>query len=143
MWSAGIKRGPTGVMGSSKDSQDTVDTLIADLRGAGLADFGPDHSTPLAEWLLSRQPRLVTDDHWKLIDEYERAVGEPLGRPPRQADQRRGDAADGRPTADVVCHRKCAQGYRFGGEAWLMTTSEHRFPRTVSSLGVATSAYQC
>ena len=84
-------------MGSNKDSQDTVDTLIADLRGAGLADFGPDHSTPLAEWLLSRQPRLVTDDHWKLIDEYERAVGEPLGRPPRQADQRRGDAADGRP----------------------------------------------
>lgn len=77
-----IKRGPTGVIGSNKsDSQETVDTLISDLAGASLADFGPDHSSDLVEWLLSRQPKLVTDDHWKLIDDYERAAGEPLGRP--------------------------------------------------------------
>ena len=77
-----IKRGPSGVIGSNKkDSQDTVDTLIADLRGGEPADFSDDHSSELVEWLLSRQPQLVTDDHWKVIDEYERSAGEALGRP--------------------------------------------------------------
>jgi ferredoxin--NADP+ reductase len=77
-----IKRGPTGVIGTNKkDSQETVDTLIADLGGASLAEFGEDHSTELVEWLLERQPKLVTDDHWKLIDAHERTSGEPHGRP--------------------------------------------------------------
>jgi ferredoxin--NADP+ reductase len=77
-----IKRGPTGVIGSNKkDSQDTVDTLVEDLRGARLADVGEDHSEQLVEWLLSRQPKLVTDDHWKLIDDYERSAGDSAGRP--------------------------------------------------------------
>ncbi|HEX3545294.1 MAG TPA: FAD-dependent oxidoreductase [Mycobacterium sp.] len=77
-----IKRGPTGVIGSNKkDSQDTVDTLVEDLRGARLADVGEDHSEQLVEWLLSRQPTLVTDDHWKLIDDYERSAGDSAGRP--------------------------------------------------------------
>ena len=77
-----IKRGPTGVIGSNKkDSQETVDTLISDLSGADLADVGADHSEELVEWLLERQPKLVTDDHWKLIDEHERSAGQPHGRP--------------------------------------------------------------
>jgi ferredoxin--NADP+ reductase len=77
-----IKRGPTGVIGSNKkDSQETVDTLISDLQGASLADFGADYSEKLVEWLVERQPKLITDDHWKLIDEYERSAGEPHGRP--------------------------------------------------------------
>jgi len=38
-----IKRGPSGVIGSNKsDSQDTVDTLVADLAGARLREVGPD-----------------------------------------------------------------------------------------------------
>jgi ferredoxin/flavodoxin---NADP+ reductase len=78
-----IKRGPSGVIGTNKkDSQDTVDTLIADLSGAAeLADFPDDHADKLAEWLAERQPKLVTDAHWKLIDEHERTAGEPHGRP--------------------------------------------------------------
>jgi ferredoxin/flavodoxin---NADP+ reductase len=77
-----IKRGPTGVIGSNKkDSQETVDTLISDLSRGSLADFRADHSTELVDWLLERQPKLITDDHWKLIDEYERSAGEPHGRP--------------------------------------------------------------
>lgn len=77
-----IKRGPTGVIGSNKkDSQDTVDTLIADLQIAELSDFGPDHADTLVEWLLERQPKLITDDHWKLIDDHERTSGAPNGRP--------------------------------------------------------------
>jgi ferredoxin/flavodoxin---NADP+ reductase len=78
-----IKRGPSGVIGTNKkDSQETVDTLIADLAGAtALADFPDDHAEKLAEWLTERQPKLVTDAHWKLIDEHERSAGEPHGRP--------------------------------------------------------------
>jgi ferredoxin--NADP+ reductase len=77
-----IKRGPTGVIGSNKsDSQETVDTLIGDLSGAQLADADADRADQLAAWLVQRQPKLVTDDHWKLIDEYERSAGEPHGRP--------------------------------------------------------------
>jgi ferredoxin/flavodoxin---NADP+ reductase len=77
-----IKRGPTGVIGSNKsDSQETVDTLIEDLSGAELADFGENHSDVLVEWLVERQPQLVTDDHWKLIDEHERSAGGTGGRP--------------------------------------------------------------
>jgi ferredoxin--NADP+ reductase len=77
-----IKRGPTGVIGSNKsDSQETVDTLLSDLSGASLPDVEDDHTERLVEWLVERQPKLVTDDHWKLIDEYERGAGEPHGRP--------------------------------------------------------------
>jgi ferredoxin/flavodoxin---NADP+ reductase len=77
-----IKRGPTGVIGTNKkDSQETVDTVTEDLRGAEPPDAGTDRSEMLVEWLLSRQPELVTDDHWKLIDEHERSTGEVAGRP--------------------------------------------------------------
>jgi ferredoxin--NADP+ reductase len=78
-----IKRGPSGVIGTNKkDSQDTVDALIADLTAAtDLADFGADHADELASWLIERQPKVVTDAHWKLIDEHERSSGEPHGRP--------------------------------------------------------------
>ncbi|OBI31871.1 FAD-dependent oxidoreductase [Mycobacterium sp. E2238] len=80
-----IKRGPTGVIGTNKkDSQDTVDTLLADLDRAkegGMAEFPKDHADKLAEWLASRQPKLVTSAHWEIIDRHERAAGEPHGRP--------------------------------------------------------------
>ncbi|MDI3314156.1 MAG: FAD-dependent oxidoreductase [Mycobacterium sp.] len=83
-----IKRGPTGVIGTNKkDSQDTVDTLLADLAAARdsgtakLADFPEDHAEELANWLASRQPKLITGAHWLAIDRFERAAGEPHGRP--------------------------------------------------------------
>ncbi len=78
-----IKRGPTGVIGTNKkDSQDTVDTLLKDLAAvAELADFADDHADKLADWLASRQPKLVTSAHWEIIDRHERTAGEPHGRP--------------------------------------------------------------
>jgi len=77
-----IKRGPTGVIGSNKsDSQETVDTLVGDLADADLADFADNHSEVLAEWFVERQPKVVTDDHWKLIDDHERGAGGTGGRP--------------------------------------------------------------
>ncbi|MEI6251847.1 MAG: FAD-dependent oxidoreductase [Mycobacteriaceae bacterium] len=77
-----IKRGPSGVIGTNKkDSQDTVDTLIADLGDMDLREVAPDYADELVAWLVSRQPELVTDDHWQRIDAHERAAGESRGRP--------------------------------------------------------------
>ncbi|MGY4711780.1 FAD-dependent oxidoreductase [Mycolicibacterium sp. CBM1] len=77
-----IKRGPSGIIGTNKkDSQDTVDTLLADLQEAQLPDLAPDYPDELVRWLVDHQPLLVTDDHWQLIDAYERTAGEPHGRP--------------------------------------------------------------
>lgn len=70
------------MIGTNKsDSQDTVNTLVADLAGAQLREVGPDHADELVRWLVERQPDLVTDDHWQVIDTYERSAGEPAGRP--------------------------------------------------------------
>ena len=77
-----IKRGPSGVIGTNKrDSQDTVDTLLADLTAAEIADVGQEYADELARWLVQQQPAVVTDDHWQLIDTHERSTGEPHGRP--------------------------------------------------------------
>ncbi len=77
-----IKRGPSGVIGTNKsDSQDTVNTLVTDLTGAQRSEVTPGYADELAAWLLERQPKLVTDDHWRLIDAHERGAGEPHDRP--------------------------------------------------------------
>jgi ferredoxin--NADP+ reductase len=81
-----IKRGPSGVIGTNKkDAQETVDAMLADLLKAGDAapPHGPQSSDPAAveRLLRERQPDLVTYDGWTEIDRYERALGEPAGRP--------------------------------------------------------------
>ncbi|OBF21525.1 FAD-dependent oxidoreductase [Mycobacterium sp. ACS4331] len=77
-----IKRGPSGVIGSNKkDSADTVALLLEGLPERGGHEASGDRGEDLARWLLSRQPALVTDDHWRVIDAHERAAGEPHGRP--------------------------------------------------------------
>jgi hypothetical protein len=43
-----------GTTPNKKDSQDTVDTLIADLRGTKPADVAVEHSEELNQWLLHR-----------------------------------------------------------------------------------------
>ncbi len=77
-----IKRGPSGVIGTNKkDSQDTVDTLTAELTARTVREVGPDHAEDLARWLANRQPEVVTDKDWQRIDAHERAAGESHGRP--------------------------------------------------------------
>jgi ferredoxin--NADP+ reductase len=77
-----IKRGPTGVIGTNKkDATETVRTLAGDLDLAALPEADPGRGLRIAEWLESKQPRLVLAAGWKAIDEHERALGGPAGRP--------------------------------------------------------------
>ena len=76
-----IKRGPSGVIGTNKkDSADTVETLLADLKAAPVRDAGVDYAEELARWLVQRQPEVITEDHWQRIDAHERSSGERQGR---------------------------------------------------------------
>ena len=73
-----IKRGPSGVIGTNKkDSQDTVDKLIADAREGRLRE----PSRPDVDELLSRLDQRISWEGWEAIDRTERSSGEPHGRP--------------------------------------------------------------
>jgi ferredoxin--NADP+ reductase len=77
-----IKRGPTGIIGTNKkDSVETVNRLLADLDSGALHRHDRDGSADIEDWLAERQPDLVSEQGWQLIDAAERAAGEPGGRP--------------------------------------------------------------
>lgn len=77
-----IKRGPTGIIGTNKkDSVETVNQLIDDLEAGMLRRHERDGTLDIESWLAQRQPDLVTEQRWQLIDAAERAAGEPHGRP--------------------------------------------------------------
>ena len=73
-----IKRGPSGVIGTNKkDATETVELLLEDARAGRLHAAGGD----LAILLQQRGTQFVEHTGWRAIDEFERAAGEPLGRP--------------------------------------------------------------
>jgi ferredoxin--NADP+ reductase len=75
-----IKRGPTGIIGTNKkDATETVDQLLADLE-AGLVPVG-DRDGDLVSLLGDRGVDVVMYEGWQAIDEVERGLGAPLGRP--------------------------------------------------------------
>ncbi|HEY9416666.1 MAG TPA: FAD-dependent oxidoreductase [Pseudonocardia sp.] len=77
-----IKRGPSGIIGTNKKcAVETVTKLLADLESGTLRRHDRDGTTDIESWLAQRQPHLVTEEGWQLIDAAERAAGEPAGRP--------------------------------------------------------------
>jgi ferredoxin--NADP+ reductase len=77
-----IKRGPTGIIGTNKkDAVETVNRLLEDLKNGTLRRHERDGALDIESWLAERQPHLITEDGWQLIDAAERAAGEPHGRP--------------------------------------------------------------
>lgn len=77
-----IKRGPTGVIGTNKkDAADTVAKIVADAEHGALAEPDDPHAESIEEWLAERAPDAVTWTGWQAIDQHERGLGEPHGRP--------------------------------------------------------------
>jgi ferredoxin--NADP+ reductase len=76
-----IKRGPSGVIGTNtKCAQETVNLLFEDLEAGRLPEPSADVDS-LIEELHERHPDVVDYAGWELIDEHERSLGEPHGRP--------------------------------------------------------------
>jgi ferredoxin/flavodoxin---NADP+ reductase len=79
-----IKRGPSGVIGTNKkDAADTVAKILHDAESGALHAPDPELAEPdaVAAWLTERVPDHVTWEGWEMIDAYESALGEPMGRP--------------------------------------------------------------
>ena len=77
-----IKRGPVGLIGSTKsDAQETIRNLVEDYE-AGLLSATTDAIgwEPMKELLESRSVRYTTWHGWELLETYEKALGEPQGR---------------------------------------------------------------
>jgi ferredoxin--NADP+ reductase len=73
-----IKRGPSGVIGTNKkDAAQTCDRLLEDASAGLLGSDGGE----LEELLRARGVDFVEYAGWQAIDEHERSLGEPLGRP--------------------------------------------------------------
>jgi ferredoxin/flavodoxin---NADP+ reductase len=74
-----IKRGPSGVIGTNKkDAAETVEALLEDAQAGALRASEPGD---LAALLDERGAEYVEHAGWEMIDAFERAAGEPLGRP--------------------------------------------------------------
>ncbi len=74
-----IKRGPTGVIGTTKkDATETVDRLLEDARAGVLPEPAGGSTDDL---LAERGVEVVTSAGWEAIDALERARGEEQGRP--------------------------------------------------------------
>jgi len=77
-----IKRGPSGIIGTNKkDSQDTVDHLLQDQAAGKIPSPAVEDPDAILTLLAERAPDHITYTHWEAIDEHERSLGEPHGRP--------------------------------------------------------------
>jgi ferredoxin--NADP+ reductase len=77
-----IKRGPSGVIGTNKKcAQETVDSLVEDLAAGKLDSAERPSADAVAAELLERKPNLIEYDGWQAIDDHEKGLGEPHGRP--------------------------------------------------------------
>jgi ferredoxin--NADP+ reductase len=77
-----IKRGPSGVIGTNKKcAADTVARLREDLQRGRLDEPAVPDRNAIEAWLRTRAPGLVTWRGWEAIDEHERGLGAPVGRP--------------------------------------------------------------
>ena len=76
-----IKRGPSGIIGTNKpDAQETVDSLLEDLRAGHLERAVPARPV-LARLLRERQGDLITYADWQYLDEVEKRMGADAGAP--------------------------------------------------------------
>jgi len=75
-----IKRGPIGLIGHTKsDAAETIGCLLADAPLLPRAEYrDPD---ALLDFLADKGIAHTTTDGWVRLDEHERSLGEPVGRP--------------------------------------------------------------
>lgn len=77
-----VKRGPSGVIGTNKpDSVETVEHMLEDLQERRILQPAYPTAEAIEQFLAECQPRCVTFDDWRKLDELEATRGEVEGRP--------------------------------------------------------------
>jgi ferredoxin--NADP+ reductase len=77
-----IKRGPSGVIGTNKkDAVETAGALLEDLAAGRLHDAPSPTLEAIEALVADHRPEAIEYGHWESIDEHERALGDPHGRP--------------------------------------------------------------
>ncbi len=76
-----IKRGPVGLIGSTKsDAQETIANLVEDANAGALGRAGSPEA--LLELLAERGVKVTTWDGWEMLDAYEKELGDKFGELP-------------------------------------------------------------
>jgi ferredoxin/flavodoxin---NADP+ reductase len=77
-----IKRGPSGVIGTNKtDARETVACMVEDARAGRCLDPEDPRPEAVSALLHERQPRVLSYEHWRALDDLEVARGAAAGRP--------------------------------------------------------------
>jgi ferredoxin/flavodoxin---NADP+ reductase len=78
-----IKRGPSGVIGTNKKcANETVARIAEDLEAGIVHEPALEMSgDEIVDWVTAKVPTAVTWEGWRMIDEHETGLGQPLGRP--------------------------------------------------------------
>jgi len=66
---------------NKKDAADTVSKIVEDSETGKLGEPADHDGQRIEVWLSERAPQSVTWSGWQAIDEHERGLGEPHGRP--------------------------------------------------------------
>ena len=78
-----IKRGPVGLIGSTKsDAQETISNLVDDAKSGSLKRTGSPEE--LLGVLEDRGVQVTTWDGWEMLDAYEKELGEKFGELPEE-----------------------------------------------------------
>lgn len=106
-----IRRGPIGLIGSTKsDAQETITNLVADAN-AGLLHATTDavgHDAMIA-LLSSRDIPFTTWEGWELLDAYERQLGEDFGELPNGKTRERVKVVNRHAMADISRGKQAPQ----------------------------------
>jgi ferredoxin--NADP+ reductase len=66
---------------NKKDAADTVSKIVEDSEAGKLGTPADHDAKGIEGWLAEKAPDSVTWSGWQAIDEHERGLGEPHGRP--------------------------------------------------------------
>lgn len=76
-----VKRGPVGLIGSTKsDAQETITALAEDAQAGILSGTGDTHEQAIVDFLDENKIRYTTWHGWEILDAYEQELGEQRGR---------------------------------------------------------------
>lgn len=111
-----IKRGPVGLIGSTKsDAQETIANLVEDAQAGRLRHYV---DQPISELLESRGVHFTDWQGWELLDAYERELGQQWGELPSGGTRERVKVVSRQKMADISRGEDHGSAELAGEGAW-------------------------